>query len=73
MQSFFLPISALVVGAHALSGLWTPQVLGIVLLATPLLLAAVWVGAKLQRRIPVAEFSKLIYATLILLGLVLLK
>jgi uncharacterized protein len=73
MQSFFLPVSVLVVGAHAFSGLWTLRVLGIVLLATPLLVPALWLGIRLQRRIPVAQFSKLIYATLMLLGLVLLK
>ncbi|KAB8145890.1 sulfite exporter TauE/SafE family protein [Chloroflexia bacterium SDU3-3] len=73
MQSFFLPISVLIVGAQVASGLWTPWVLATALLALPALLLAVPVGERLQRRIPVERFSRVVHGALVVLGLMLLR
>lgn len=73
MQSFFLPVSLLIVGTHAAAGMWTAPVLTIILLAVPLLLLAVQIGALLQRRIATERFSQLVYAALMVLGLLLLR
>lgn len=73
MQSFFLPISVLIVGAQVASGLWTPWVLTAALLALPALLLAVPLGERLQRRIPVEQFSRVVHGALVVLGLMLLR
>lgn len=68
MQSYFVPVTGFIFLGHGLSGLWTMEVLRLCAWTLPLALVAIVVGAKLNQRIPVAQFERLIYGTLIILG-----
>ena len=69
MQGYFLPTMLLVTTGHGLSGLWSRQVWLLFAFAIPGLLAAIWLGGRLNARIPAGRFDRLIYGALILLGL----
>jgi len=71
MQSYFVPITGFIFLGHGFSGLWTVQVLQLCSLTLPLALLAIVLGANLNRRLPVAQFERLIYGVLIILGLLL--
>jgi uncharacterized membrane protein YfcA len=73
MQSVFLPISLLVLLSHALGGLWSPWVFELYALSLPLLLLAIWLGEQLSRRMAGQRFDRLVYVTLLALGLLLLR
>lgn len=72
MQSFFLPVSLLILTGHAAAGLWTPQVLTLYALAWPVMLLAFWLGGRLNERMDTGWFGRLLYSALIVLGVVLL-
>jgi hypothetical protein len=72
LQGYFLPTGLLTLAGHGLGGLWTAQVLQFYGLALPLLLMAIFLGGKLNQRIPPGRFEKLIYLTLFMLGFLLL-
>ena len=73
MQSVFLPISLLVLISHALAGLWSPWVFELYALSLPLLLLAIWLGERVSQRIAGKRFDRLVYAALLVLGLLLLR
>lgn len=73
MQSVFLPISLLVLLSHALAGLWSARVFELYALSLPLLLLAIWLGELLSQRISGQRFDRLVYAAILLLGLLLLR
>jgi uncharacterized protein len=73
MQGIFLPISVLVLIGHAAAGLWSARVLQLYALSLPLQLLAIWLGNRISRRIPHEGFARLVYAMLVLLGLLLLR
>jgi uncharacterized protein len=72
LQSFFLPSNVLIVSGHALSGLWTGEVLTMFLLTLPIMLLAFGVGNAVSHYIPKVLFSQFVRAGLLVLGLVLL-
>lgn len=72
LQSFFLPISILVLLGHATAGLWTAPVLRLYLLAWPVMVVAFWVGSRLNAWIDPSRFGRLLYSALIVLGVLLL-
>ena len=72
MQSFFFPVSAMIVIGHASVGLWTSDVLGVFGLSLPVLLLAFWTGNRLSERLPTALFERLVYGALIILGVMLI-
>jgi uncharacterized membrane protein YfcA len=71
MQSIFLPISLLVLLSHALAGLWSVWVFELYALSLPLLLLASWLGEQISRRMSENRFDRLVYAALLVLGLLL--
>jgi uncharacterized membrane protein YfcA len=73
MQSVFLLITLLVLVSHALAGLWSPWVFELYALSLPLLLLAIWLGEQLNQRISKHRFDRLVYGTLLVLGLLLLR
>ncbi|MEO7908878.1 MAG: sulfite exporter TauE/SafE family protein [Roseiflexaceae bacterium] len=73
MQSVFLPICLLVLLSHALAGLWSPWVFELYALSLPLLLLAIWLGRQVHRHISEHRFDRLVYITLLVLGLLLLR
>lgn len=72
LQGYFLPTGLLILVGHGLGGLWTAQVLQLYALALPVVLIAIFLGGKLNQRIPLGRFEKFIYMTLVGLGLLLL-
>jgi uncharacterized membrane protein YfcA len=72
LQGYFLPTGLFILVGHGLGGLWTAQVLRLYALALPVVLIAILLGGKLNRRIPPGRFEKFIYMTLVGLGLLLL-
>jgi uncharacterized membrane protein YfcA len=68
LQGCFLPLSGLILAAHAAAGLWTEPVLGLFALSLPGALAALWLGSRLRQAIPAQAFERSIYAILVLLG-----
>lgn len=72
LQSFFLPVSVLILIGHASAGLWTSRVLSLYGLAWPVMLAAFWLGSRFTEQINAERFGQLLYGALIVLGIVLL-
>ena len=68
LQGFFLVSNMIVIAGHGLAGLWTQEVLLLTLLSLPVLVTAVIAGAMVNRRIPAAQFARVVYLLLIILG-----
>ena len=68
LQGFFFFSNIFVVAGHGLAGLWTTEVMWLTLLSLPVLLTAIAAGARVNRRIPAAQFARLVYVLLIFLG-----
>lgn len=71
LQGFFLPNGLMILASHGLGGLWTRQVFTLYGVGLPAALFAFWLGSRLNRRIPAQRFTRLIYAILVVLGIVL--
>lgn len=72
LQGYFFPSTLLIVGSHALAGLWTPDVFGFYLPAVPAIIVAVFLGRIIGARIAPARFQRVLYVALLAFGLMLL-
>ena len=72
LQAYFLPASALGLLGYALTGLWTAQVTHYYLLSLPPVAAAIFIGRWINHRLRGDAFLRIIYAGLILIGLLLI-
>ena len=72
LQGYFFPTGSLIVIGHCVGGFWTKTVLLNYFLALPVILAAIFLGGRLNRRIPKAKFDNYIYMFLVILGICLL-
>ncbi len=72
LQGFFFPSGLLILASHGLGGLWNQQVFTLYAYSLPVALIAVFVGSKLNQRIPAQRFTRLIYGILVVLGSVLI-
>lgn len=72
LQGYFLPSSIIIVAGHGVGGLWTPVVLNDFLLTLPATLLALLLGKRLHRMITPGQFDRLIHATLVVIGFLLL-
>jgi uncharacterized protein len=72
LQSFFFPMSLMIILSHALSGLWTPVVLLMFIASLPVILIAFGVGNYASRFIPPEQFGRLVRVGLCVLGTMLL-
>ena len=70
LQGYFLLTNWLIVAGHGFAGLWTPTVFQLFLYSIPGVVIGAWVGGAISKRIPKATFSQLIYALLLLIGIV---
>ena len=68
LQGFFLASNILVIAGHGLAGLWTSEVLLLTALSLPVIFVAISVGAVVNQRIPAAQFTRLVFGLLIVLG-----
>jgi len=71
LQGFFLPSGFAISLSHGVGGLWNPQVFLLFALSILPIVAAVLAGHWLNRRIPAQRFSRLLYAIVAGLGLLL--
>ena len=69
LQGCFVLTGLMILVGHGLAGLWTPLVLRLYLWSLPAILLAVFLGARLNRRIPRESFGRLVYAFLVAVGL----
>lgn len=71
LQGYFFPTGLFILLGHGLAGLWTPQVFSLYAWALPGILLAVWLGGRLNQHIPPGRFDHVIYAALMVFGVVL--
>ena len=68
LQGCFVLTGLSILVGHGLAGLWTPLVLQLYLASLPAILLAVFLGARLNRRIPRESFTRVVYAFLVVVG-----
>jgi uncharacterized membrane protein YfcA len=68
LQGYFLPTGLAIVAGHGLAGLWTPAVFRTYVVALPGIVIGVVLGGLVNKRISHELFSKLVYASLALMG-----
>ena len=72
LQGVFLPTNMFIIIGHGFAGLWTGDVVKVMLYALPTVMIATIIGNILNKKIPAEKFEKLIYYFLIGIGVVLL-
>ena len=72
LQGYFFPTGSLIAMGHCIGGLWTKTVLLNYTLSLPVIFAAIFLGGRINRRIPKARFDNYIYVFLVILGVWLL-
>jgi uncharacterized membrane protein YfcA len=72
LQGYFLPASAVGAAGYWLAGLWTPTVTRLYLASLPVVVIAIVAGRTLNRRIKSERFSSVVYAGLVVVGVILL-
>jgi uncharacterized membrane protein YfcA len=72
LQGCFTPLNIFILLGHALAGLWTQPVLELYAMSLPVIFFALWIGGKVHHAIPAHTFSRMVYAVLVLLGVVMI-
>ena len=72
LQGYFFPTGALIAIGHCIGGLWTRPVLVNYAISLPVILVAIFLGGRINRRIPKARFDNYVYIFLVILGVCLL-
>lgn len=72
LQSYFVFTGVLILASHGLAGFWTPDVFQLYVASLPLILAAIWLGSKLNRSISQGQFDGYVNVALVVMGLLLL-
>lgn len=72
LQGYFFPANIIIIAGHGLGGLWTAQVGALLLLSLPAIILSIWLGDRLNRRLPPAHFERSVHLLLILIGALLL-
>lgn len=68
LQGCFVVTGLMILVGHGLAGLWTPLVWRLYLYSLPAIMLGIWLGAKLNRRLPRESFSRVVYAFLVIVG-----
>ena len=71
LQSYFVFTGVLILASHGLAGLWTPDVLRFYVTSLPLILAAIFLGSRLNRFIPQGQFDRYVNVALLGMGILL--
>ncbi|MBU8892101.1 MAG: sulfite exporter TauE/SafE family protein [Bacteroidales bacterium] len=72
LQGYFFTTGILLIISHGIAGNFTSEVLTYFAYCLPIVLIAVIIGARLNKKIPVQRFHKYIYLILIALGILLI-
>ena len=68
LQGYFFTTGILVIIGHGLAGNFTTEVLKYFTYCIPIVLIAVIIGARINKKIPLEKFHKYIYLILVILG-----
>lgn len=68
LQGFFFISSIMIVTGHGFTGLWTGRVLNSFLISLPAVFLGVILGERISKKITQHDFNRVIYAFLILMG-----
>jgi hypothetical protein len=69
LQAVFLPLSLLTLGGHAITGLWTREVVTLAVIALPIVGLGLWFGPRLRTKMQRAG-ERIVYSLILLLGIV---
>jgi hypothetical protein len=72
LQGYFLPTGLAILAGHGLAGLWTGEVLKAYLYSLPAIVLGVSFGGLLNKKLSHEIFTKLVYASLAVMGAVML-
>lgn len=72
LQGIFLPVNSFIVINHIAGGLWSFELLKILLYTLPVIIPSIFLGGFLHRKISTEKFHRYIYLFLIIIGIVLL-
>jgi uncharacterized membrane protein YfcA len=72
LQGYFFPTGGAILIGHGLAGLWTRQVAVLYLCSLPAIAAAVFLGTRIHRAIPMERFQRYVNIALLILGCTLL-
>jgi uncharacterized membrane protein YfcA len=72
LQAYFLPASVVVMAGYWVAGLWIPAVTRYYLITLPAIVAAIFFGRAVNRRLDGPSFVRLVHGGLIVIGAVLL-
>ena len=68
LQGYFFLTNWLIIVGHGLAGLWTSQVLQLYVYSLPAVVTGILIGEMVNKRIPKAMFSRLVYILLVVIG-----
>jgi len=68
LQGFFFVSSLMIVAGHALSGFWSRQTLISFFVSIPAVVLAIFLGERIAKKITQEDFNRVIYISLILMG-----
>jgi uncharacterized membrane protein YfcA len=69
LQGYFFPTGSLIAIGHCIGGLWTKPVLVNYAISLPVILAAIFLGGRINHIIPKDRFDNCIYVFLVILGI----
>jgi uncharacterized membrane protein YfcA len=72
LQGYFLPTGLAILAGHGLAGLWTGEVLKAYAYSLPAIVLGVFLGGLLNKKLSHEIFTKLVYASLAVMGTVML-
>ncbi len=72
LNGYFVPSGLIVIFGHASAGLWTREVWTNFLIGLPSIALALWLGARITKRMDQKLFTKILYGLIIVMGLMLL-
>jgi uncharacterized membrane protein YfcA len=71
LQAYFLPTGGMILISHGLAGLWTPDVLRLYVYALPFIMLAIYLGGRVNKVISSGRFNRIIYVSLVVMGVLL--
>jgi uncharacterized membrane protein YfcA len=72
LQGYFLPTGLMILAGHGLAGMWTGEVLKLILYSLPAIVLGVVLGGLVNKKLTQRVFSKLVYGFLVAMGAALL-
>jgi len=72
LQGYFFTTGIMVVSGHGIAGNFTNEVLKYFAFSIPIVILAIIIGTRINKKIPVERFHKYIYIILVILGMMLI-